>query len=714
MAVKEYRYKIIDDSGNIVEQTTSKLDVLKTKLKELQTTGESLDIGSDVWKKNQQAISSTEKALTKAQNKTDGFAKSLEKIPGPIGQLSQGITGMGKAATAFVTNPFGAILGVIAITVTALTKALGNTEKGIASLNKITAVFGEIIDPIVGIFEDFAALLAGGVAKGLDLIGKLMGGAAAEAGNLADSTTKLEQAEKNAEVARAKTNLQLAEARELLSDTNASYADRKKALDEIRIAEGKQTELEVKNAQEKLRIAKALYEAHDDDLALRDKMREAEIALAGVQQDSAAKQRQFNKEQKKLDAEKDAADKQRAKEAEDRRKQELANRKAAADKIRQLDEANTLASIENEKERDLKAQEFARAAQLREIESMTVTAKEKARLKEEIEEANRLKLRDINKKYDEIDKKNQEEKAAKDKQIADQISEALANTEEEKFALQQQKTRENYDALIKQAGDNAELVKELEKTKNEELATQQKDYDDKKKKDAKDTEDAITADLIAAIKAREEIQLKYLDIVDQAGQFISAIAGENKKLQIAGLVIEKAAAIGKIVASTSASNAIAVSLSPLTAGQPWVGINTASAALGIATTIATTAKSIAEINSSGTEAGGGKEQPAKSSSYADGGLLAGRRHANGGIMTPFGELEGGEFVINRSSTQSFLPLLEMINNMGVGKNGGMNNLGSNIENSSMGQSPIIKTYVVASDVTSQQEADKRIEDLARL
>jgi len=714
MAVKEYRYKIIDDSGNIVEQTTSKLDVLKTKLKELQTTGESLDIGSDVWKKNQQAISSTEKALTKAQNKTDGFAKSLEKIPGPIGQLSQGITGMGKAATAFVTNPFGAILGVIAITVTALTKALGNTEKGIASLNKITAVFGEIIDPIVGIFEDFAALLAGGVAKGLDLIGKLMGGAAAEAGNLADSTTKLEQAEKNAEVARAKTNLQLAEARELLSDTNASYADRKKALDEIRIAEGKQTELEVKNAQEKLRIAKALYEAHDDDLALRDKMREAEIALAGVQQDSAAKQRQFNKEQKKLDAEKDAADKQRAKEAEDRRKQELANRKAAADKIRQLDEANTLASIENEKERDLKAQEFARAAQLREIENMTVTAKEKARLKEEIEEANRLKLRDINKKYDEIDKKNQEEKAAKDKQIADQISEALANTEEEKFALQQQKTRENYDALIKQAGDNAELVKELEKTKNEELATQQKDYDDKKKKDAKDTEDAITADLIAAIKAREEIQLKYLDIVDQAGQFISAIAGENKKLQIAGLVIEKAAAIGKIVASTAASNAVAVASSPLTAGQPWVGINTASAALGIATTIATTAKSIAEINSSGTEAGGGKEQPAKSSSYADGGLLAGRRHANGGIMTPFGELEGGEFVINRSSTQSFLPLLEMINNMGVGKNGGMNNLGSNIENSSMGQSPIIKTYVVASDVTSQQEADKRIEDLARL
>ena len=30
------------------------------------------------------------------------------------------------------------------------------------------------------------------------------------------------------------------------------------------------------------------------------------------------------------------------------------------------------------------------------------------------------------------------------------------------------------------------------------------------------------------------------------------------------------------------------------------------------------------------------------------------------------------------------------------------------------QQPIIKTYVVASDVSSQQEADKRISDLAAL
>ena len=83
-------------------------------------------------------------------------------------------------------------------------------------------------------------------------------------------------------------------------------------------------------------------------------------------------------------------------------------------------------------------------------------------------------------------------------------------------------------------------------------------------------------------------------------------------------------------------------------------------------------------------------------------------------MTPMGELEGGEFVINRASTSSFLPMLEAINSIGVGKNGGQNNVGSNFESSMGSGSPVLKTYVIASDVTSQQEADKRIQDLAKL
>lgn len=49
--------------------------------------------------------------------------------------------------------------------------------------------------------------------------------------------------------------------------------------------------------------------------------------------------------------------------------------------------------------------------------------------------------------------------------------------------------------------------------------------------------------------------------------------------------------------------------------------------------------------------------------FAEGGLLTGRRHSQGGIRVPGTniELEGEEFVTNRKSTSKYLPLLEAIN-----------------------------------------------------
>jgi hypothetical protein len=93
------------------------------------------------------------------------------------------------------------------------------------------------------------------------------------------------------------------------------------------------------------------------------------------------------------------------------------------------------------------------------------------------------------------------------------------------------------------------------------------------------------------------------------------------------------------------------------------------------------------------------------STYAEGGLLMGNSHDMGGIRTTMGELEGGEFVINRRATANFLPLLESINSLG-------NTPGPQVATAA--QTPIVKTYVVATDMTSQQEANARLNALARL
>ena len=92
---------------------------------------------------------------------------------------------------------------------------------------------------------------------------------------------------------------------------------------------------------------------------------------------------------------------------------------------------------------------------------------------------------------------------------------------------------------------------------------------------------------------------------------------------------------------------------------------------------------------------------------AMGGVLQGPTHAMGGIATPFGELEGGEMVVNRASTMMYRPQLETINALGGGaRDYNYSGFNGNMNNNS--EPPIIKTYVVASEMSSQQEIDRVI------
>jgi hypothetical protein len=93
--------------------------------------------------------------------------------------------------------------------------------------------------------------------------------------------------------------------------------------------------------------------------------------------------------------------------------------------------------------------------------------------------------------------------------------------------------------------------------------------------------------------------------------------------------------------------------------------------------------------------------------------------AGGGIVTGPGtgvsdsipaRLSNGESVINARSTSMYSGLLSLINEAGGGKSFAEGGVAGQIPP----QTPIIKTYVVASEVSSQQEADFRIQQVARL
>lgn len=135
---------------------------------------------------------------------------------------------------------------------------------------------------------------------------------------------------------------------------------------------------------------------------------------------------------------------------------------------------------------------------------------------------------------------------------------------------------------------------------NEELTEFQKTEIRKKYSDARIslTEKEVATEK-AAMEAKHAINMAYLGLFEQFGNVLSQLAGKNKAVAIAGIVISQAAAIGQIIANTGLANAKAVAASPLTVGMPWVAINTISAGLSIASTIASAAKSIQQINSAG-------------------------------------------------------------------------------------------------------------------
>lgn len=113
----------------------------------------------------------------------------------------------------------------------------------------------------------------------------------------------------------------------------------------------------------------------------------------------------------------------------------------------------------------------------------------------------------------------------------------------------------------------------------------------------------------------------------------------------------------------------------------------------------------------------------KSQKFAKGGILDGPSHSAGGIKTPFGEMEGGEAVINKTSTKIFRKELSMINEAGGGvkfaQGGVIPTQNQQIESGSglsdtLGRlnetlNQPLRSYVVENDITSAQNKTEQLE-----
>ena len=100
-----------------------------------------------------------------------------------------------------------------------------------------------------------------------------------------------------------------------------------------------------------------------------------------------------------------------------------------------------------------------------------------------------------------------------------------------------------------------------------------------------------------------------LDIYNNTQALLSQVLKKGssiaKAFAIADIIRGQVSSVSKTISSTVEANAKAVALSPLTGGQPFVTLNTISAGIGIASSIAGAVRAIKDVNSESKSASGG-------------------------------------------------------------------------------------------------------------
>lgn len=238
------------------------------------------------------------------------------------------------------------------------------------------------------------------------------------------------------------------------------------------------------------------------------------------------------------------------------------------------------------------------------------------------------------------------------------------------------------------------------------------------------------ADQIAYTEQSNQIERSRVAVRQQALDDIISIFGAETDVGRAALIAKQILAARELVLeakktltfSAQAAARSQVALAEGTAQTAKVGfpqnipllIAYAAQAVGIITAIISAVKSAKKAT---TETGGEPSTSDFGKNYAEGGMIKGPRHAQGGTII---EAEGGEAIMTRGAVTMFAPLLSMMNQAGGGTSFNKDMLTTANDaplttNPSQQQSPMImKTYVVSNELTTEAEKQARLKDLSTL
>lgn len=246
----------------------------------------------------------------------------------------------------------------------------------------------------------------------------------------------------------------------------------------------------------------------------------------------------------------------------------------------------------------------------KETELLVLQAQEEKRLADERDKRRQEQLEKDKKAQEERDRLAEEERVKKEKEAQEALDkenkrlEAIAGILE--AYRQKQKDIDAESEVEKINLEEERKLAELERLKaTEEEKEQIRAFYRERRKEAEQTDAEIR---LAEQKKRDEEEAANVQKQEEVKaaaisggiQALQALAGESKAVAIGAVIATQAQAIGEIISNTGIANAKAVAAFPVTLGQPWVGINTASAAASIAASILSARRSIQQIQGSGS------------------------------------------------------------------------------------------------------------------
>ena len=557
-------------------EVNSNLEPSIKALKELKRQLKEAAAGSEEFKKISKNIKDVEDSLEESRAGAKGFVDMLEEAPGPLGNLFKGLRSAEVATKGFGTALKATGIGLIVAAIGGLVAAFSNVEGAQKKLQPIMIAFEKILggiframEPLIDAFLDLAIKALPYVTKGIGIFYSAIVGLFTYIKEAGTGVAKIWQGIFTLDVDKALEGVNQ------IKDSFSKAADA--GVEAYKRFEGGTQELTKTEKEENEKRQK------DADAAAAKRQAAADKAAAAAEKRKQEEEKKREEAKAKLDAA-NAAELEAFKETlseQDRAEYEAGLKRNERIAALQAAGKTDFTLIEQAYQKEI-AEIRQKAADDAAEKQKEIDEKEKERLLKKQEEERNILLLGLQNQFDALDRANKQ-------------NEFDFQADLERFAQQRELLAQQEAAELQ----NTELT-EFERTQI------RKKYADARR----NITDGELATERAALEAKRAMDMQYIDLVAQFGNLLQQVAGKSKGVAIAGIVIEQAASIAKIIANTG------VAIAKLTTGLPFTApaivATKISAGLSIAGTIAAAAKSISQIKSTNpaSASGGGSSTSA--------------------------------------------------------------------------------------------------------